>query len=185
MAVEGSSPHTRGARWAHPGRSRLRRIIPAYAGSTTGRTGWRPLVRDHPRIRGEHPTDIDGRSQRSGSSPHTRGALSCLSGRGLTSLDHPRIRGEHAAGWFLAGRSAGSSPHTRGAPLERTPARRRRRIIPAYAGSTASAPGRAAWRSDHPRIRGEHRLGDYDMTDDHGSSPHTRGARCSHTRGSG
>ena len=52
--LRGSSPHTRGARSRLRLRRRSGRIIPAYAGSTTGRTGWRPLVRDHPRIRGEH-----------------------------------------------------------------------------------------------------------------------------------
>ena len=51
----GSSPHTRGARRASNRPPRYRRIIPAYAGSTS--LGWPPvrLLEDHPRIRGEHP----------------------------------------------------------------------------------------------------------------------------------
>ena len=51
------------------------------------------------------------------------------------------------------------------------------RIIPAYAGSTASLRFDLCWDWDHPRIRGEH---DFDLdaiVDDMGSSPHTRGAR--------
>ena len=51
---DGSSPHTRGARYGGGTVATPERIIPAYAGST----GWlreeRYVVKDHPRIRGEH-----------------------------------------------------------------------------------------------------------------------------------
>ena len=71
----------------------------------------------------------------------------------------------------------GSSPHTRGALRQVGLGGAGRRIIPAYAGSTA--PGRSVriGRSDHPRIRGEHTtfIPETDVPD--GSSPHTRGAR--------
>ena len=71
--------------------------------------------------------------------------------------DHPRIRGEHHL----------------------DPVRRviRRRIIPAYAGSTwqVSAGFHLGW--DHPRIRGEHKAAAFDKHAALGSSPHTRGAR--------
>ena len=111
-----------------------------------------------------------------GSSPHTRGAHRLGSPpsqnhriipayAGSTILysfrigpgpDHPRIRGEHikvAAGWLG---QAGSSPHTRGALRRRADEDERRRIIPAYAGSTRCL------RLDNPSHLG--------------SSPHTRGA---------
>ena len=70
----GSSPHTRGALlgWA-PCRG-LRRIIPAYAGSTTGSVGFVTSHWDHPRIRGEHREWARSRNTAAGSSPHTRGA---------------------------------------------------------------------------------------------------------------
>ena len=71
---QGSSPHTRGARQFAVVQGAGSRIIPAYAGSTAPRWASPRARPDHPRIRGEHPTDIDGRSQQSGSSPHTRGA---------------------------------------------------------------------------------------------------------------
>ena len=71
----GSSPHTRGARPTSPRRRSCRRIIPAYAGSTCRPRSARRPCRDHPRIRGEHmPVEVEVES-RSGSSPHTRGAL--------------------------------------------------------------------------------------------------------------
>ena len=70
--------------------------------------------------------------------------------------DHPRIRGEHIT---RAGRlrpPRGSSPHTRGARVVILDRRHPNRIIPAYAGSTASRSGRRRSLRDHPRIRGEH-----------------------------
>ena len=50
----------------------------------------------------------------------------------------------------------GSSPHTRGALSDRGYLICGVRIIPAYAGSTATGPTGARIRRDHPRIRGEH-----------------------------
>mgnify|MGYP000946104962 CR=1 FL=1 len=192
----GSSPHTRGALAKRNAAADWGRIIPAYAGSTQARSAspWR--WRDHPRIRGEHVLlSLSPRRQR-GSSPHTRGALPCRTGRtgvwriipayaGSTSpvaghraggRDHPRIRGEHCTpGNWVRARS-GSSPHTRGARHRPAPAPRRGRIIPAYAGSTAQYGQCPAAARDHPRIRGEHEEA---MTLEdvlEGSSPHTRGA---------
>ena len=152
----GSSPHTRGALHQRRGTPDESGIIPAYAGSTPG---------GHFHV-----------LWRRGSSPHTRGALSALRRarlrrriipayagstppegpvRGCQS-DHPRIRGEHPGRSSRADIVAGSSPHTRGArPPEPSPSRRRR-IIPAYAGSTLGSF--LSFRSAS------------------GSSPHTRGA---------
>ena len=173
------------------------RIIPAYAGSTSVRRRRRGRRWDHPRIRGEHDVAAPHRRARLGSSPHTRGArspASCAnaSGRiipayaGSTSwsstssracTDHPRIRGEHVPVPAQQRPDAGSSPHTRGA--RKTPASIRPSpgIIPAYAGSTPRPwlPHRTAW--DHPRIRGEHDGASRQSHQQHGSSPHTRGAR--------
>ena len=111
-----------------------------------------------------------------GSSPHTRGALweSMMRGivdriipayagsTGRTSCrnspprDHPRIRGEHKLVESAPHDHAGSSPHTRGALGRNRALRRRRRIIPAYAGSTHKGELSLHRERDHPRIRGEH-----------------------------
>ena len=76
----GSSPHMRGTRavWDCPGITRG--IIPAYAGNTNGRCGSRWMIRDHPRICGEHVGDGTTEPFRiptdPGSSPHMRGTPS-------------------------------------------------------------------------------------------------------------
>ena len=132
-----------------------------------------------------------------GSSPHTRGALAEIDPRkvgfriipayaGSTvrrayrrhpGADHPRIRGEHSDLAASKSTPRGSSPHTRGAPGRTRPSRSTGRIIPAYAGSTASAAASTSKRADHPRIRGEHIRPEPQGRTMAGSSPHTRGAR--------
>ena len=152
----GSSPHTRGARRPKPPRA--------------------SDLRDHPRIRGEHSAAIVVKDRHAGSSPHTRGALvreddssfACgiipaYAGSTKNMIiacvcwsDHPRIRGEHHRRPTPSCRTQGSSPHTRGARQAGPQHGVRKRIIPAYAGSTCE--GRLGWGVpwDHPRIRGEH-----------------------------
>ena len=172
----GSSPHTRGAPGS-PGRRQVGcRIIPAYAGSTPrSEPGCRPPW-DHPRIRGEHSHAGTCSYGIGGSSPHTRGArhlpgkspgspriIPAYAGSTTPSwkvtgkpADHPRIRGEHVGLAWEGVKMVGSSPHTRGALHIGPPALAGVRIIPAYAGSTASDAQMEAFSADHPRIRGEH-----------------------------
>ena len=172
----GSSPHTRGAP-VHVGEClRESRIIPAYAGSTN-RTLWRCRgAGDHPRIRGEHKFRSPYYNAAHGSSPHTRGAphgrtliwlgariipayagsTTALASQAHSIADHPRIRGEHSSRLSAPSPPRGSSPHTRGAPARFSDGHERKRIIPAYAGSTPPIPSVPRRRRDHPRIRGEH-----------------------------
>ena len=172
----GSSPHTRGARSSVCIDCRTPRIIPAYAGSTTGCSGCHWRARDHPRIRGEHFVLTAGHPPDEGSSPHTRGArrrprvypissriIPAYAGstasaiaRATSTQDHPRIRGEHRG-------------RPRVYPISS-------RIIPAYAGSTGPAQKGALDGRDHPRIRGEHIVAWMAKHENAGSSPHTRGA---------
>ena len=156
--------------------TQIRRIIPAYAGSTSTSTSRRLEIADHPRIRGEHVIFRDDQALSKGSSPHTRGAPArFLGGAWLWRIipayagstvhrrphlrrrrDHPRIRGEHRFRAFSAPRRRGSSPHTRGALLQDIPA--------------------VGLFLDHPRIRGEHLARTVSRSSGRGSSPHTRGA---------
>ena len=178
----GSSPHTRGA----PGRRlalELRvGIIPAYAGSTATVLQLGANQGDHPRIRGEHNYPSAWMSSVTGSSPHTRGALTPTAAearperiipayagsttyRGRAHIcrgDHPRIRGEHVR--------------------ELVGCRAAVRIIPAYAGSTVLDRRPPATDADHPRIRGEHMLPHLHRRFGQGSSPHTRGAQTGGSR---
>ncbi len=75
-SIEGSSPHTRGARFHALVKLALNGIIPAYAGSTGVSRALGKGQRDHPRIRGEHFPAHRATSHTVGSSPHTRGAPS-------------------------------------------------------------------------------------------------------------
>ena len=176
IVVQGSSPHTRGARGAPPDVAAVLRIIPAYAGST-GPAGTPPSeTPDHPRIRGEHNVSAVPSETPSGSSPHTRGARPLAPPRHEGCGDHPRIRGEHASKRRSNYRNPGSSPHTRGARYSSSRWSIRRGIIPAYAGSTGPSARTRSGAGDHPRIRGEHVAGLGSIGVCAGSSPHTRGA---------
>ena len=154
--INGSSPHTRGARSGDAPRRQAGRIIPAYAGSTVGEAIDEPIWADHPRIRGEHISDGSTARMRGGIIPAYAGSTRDLSGRGCRTL--------------------GSSPHTRGAQRPRRKLSIHRGIIPAYAGSTSIASKTKCRQRDHPRIRGEHHAGLGRRRDACGSSPHTRGA---------
>ena len=72
--VPGSSPHVRGALILNRSNRPKRGIIPACAGSTATMNKARTCNRDHPRMCGEHPPDIDKLCRAVGSSPHVRGA---------------------------------------------------------------------------------------------------------------
>ena len=163
----------------------------------------RGILRDHPRIRGEHLGGAHATLPPRGSSPHTRGARHAATRRdtrlriipayaGSTSAsfgryrvrpDHPRIRGEHRKMRAMAGNLKGSSPHTRGAHVVILWVEVGERIIPAYAGSTKTGRPGERRRRDHPRIRGEHADQVAKTKFGRGSSPHTRGARSSRSPG--
>ena len=111
----GSSPHTRGAHVGGRRRRRVKRIIPAYAGSTVSMT-CSPIVReDHPRIRGEHVILTVAAAPDARIIPAYAGSTCRTEWARNYSRDHPRIRGEHAELRLPSGNPEGSSPHTRGA----------------------------------------------------------------------
>ena len=133
--VTGSSPHVRGAPLRQCSRVSLCGIIPACAGSTICLFCCFLYVWDHPRMCGEHRDCSASRSNRSGSSPHVRGALWCrlsflflsgiipacagstpsTAGGSTKARDHPRMCGEHLISHASPEGSTGSSPHVRGA----------------------------------------------------------------------
>ena len=131
---QGSSPHMRGTRRTCAIRWYLRGIIPAYAGNTYCRTLKSYLLRDHPRICGEHRSESHEGQRRQGSSPHMRGThadrkskvyvqgiipayagnTSGLFSGAIAGGDHPRICGEHSVRKDSRHLTWGSSPHMRG-----------------------------------------------------------------------
>ena len=132
----------------------------------------------------------------SGSSPHVRGALArvghlrpqpgiipaCAGStvswriRRPPCRDHPRMCGEHNRGSSFGQSHKGSSPHVRGARQACDDALQESGIIPACAGSTTVGKTKLLFIWDHPRMCGEHELGDFAAFLDQGSSPHVRGA---------
>ena len=157
-SVQGSSPHVRGARAGRARPAGPSGIIPACAGST-GHSRFRVLlIRDHPRMCGEHRSLTDSLSPARGSSPHVRGALpdlvpgveeggiipACAGSTAASiqpvsaSWDHPRMCGEHMVSTRRICQPSGSSPHVRGAQSLGIQFSGTTGIIPACAGSTES-----------------------------------------------
>ena len=193
---EGSSPHVRGAPYRRSSVCLPHGIIPACAGSTC-RVGFQPLpIGDHPRMCGEHRSDIDGMTEAAGSSPHVRGApLSRLEAPRTAGIipacagstfyghvrqhrrrDHPRMCGEHGEVFNSQRIDRGSSPHVRGARSHSMFTARQHGIIPACAGSTSAGLNHAGGTRDHPRMCGEHARRSLQHGQGKGSSPHVRGA---------
>ena len=76
---EGSPPHTRGTLVFYISSIALIRITPAYTGNTGLKSAWGSVKQDHPRIHGEHHTELTQIESVQGSPPHTRGTLSSFS----------------------------------------------------------------------------------------------------------
>ena len=130
----GSSPLARGL--PHPAghEGGLEGIIPARAGFTRRRRGWRPWPWDHPRSRGVYGQSPVHMTYDTGSSPLARGLLGggavVLGGAGIIPAragftpgelrveggagDHPRSRGVYGARSGSMRPSGGSSPLARG-----------------------------------------------------------------------
>ena len=196
LGKTGSSPHVRGALRPSATIGLGCGIIPACAGSTLFCHRFFGRFRDHPRMCGEHLPEsaICGHSR--GSSPHVRGALVQDFLQGLSTgiipacagstvswrirrppcRDHPRMCGEHNRGSSFGQSHKGSSPHVRGARQACDDALQESGIIPACAGSTTVGKTKLLFIWDHPRMCGEHELGDFAAFLDQGSSPHVRGA---------
>ena len=173
---KGSSPRMRGT---HEGRMHTYGfvgIIPAYAGNTSGCVERPWSTRDHPRVCGEHPDSVVLTVEAEGSSPRMRGThpdiFVCADTKGIIPAyagntydhlfalscqrDHPRVCGEHSWSAVSGIRCRGSSPRMRGTRCQSAHHRRRRGIIPAYAGNTPGPRREHVQERDHPRVCGEH-----------------------------
>ena len=191
----GSSPHARGTLGRTASRIVAHGIIPACAGNTMRIRPVLLVMRDHPRMRGEHAGLARLRPVDEGSSPHARGTqdgredatrsggiIPACAGNTFMLLihivrlrDHPRMRGEHYAGMYNRDEAWGSSPHARGTQVNALLAQESTGIIPACAGNTIRLTFYPPLTWDHPRMRGEHRCVDRRRCLCRGSSPHARG----------
>ena len=152
----GSSPRGRGKRRGWGSRCPRPRLIPAWAGKTDGvGLGW-PGLAAHPRVGGENRARLIPSTTTWGSSPRGRGKprvelylggnnrlIPAWAGKTpprrppLTSTwAHPRVGGENAVRTSVIIVNTGSSPRGRGKRSCRSVARRRDRLIPAWAGKT-------------------------------------------------
>ena len=137
----------------HP---RVPGIIPACAGNTYPAWCHLRIMRDHPRVCGEHKPRRRQPTARPGSSPRVRGTralaevavdeqgiIPACAGNTVANMgysqsdrDHPRVCGEHVCGGLLVVSCWGSSPRVRGTPIDWQSAARLGGIIPACAGNT-------------------------------------------------
>ena len=81
LALQGSSPHSRGTPSSKVTDAPLIGIIPAFAGNTPYLYQLCARLWDHPRIRGEHTYYCCKERVRRGSSPHSRGTLDKFKGQ--------------------------------------------------------------------------------------------------------
>ena len=132
--ITGSPPHTRGKVQNWKRMYQDNRITPAHAGKRLSPAVVMPIIRDHPRTRGEKVVAGSRDANHKGSPPHTRGKAADLgkklADKGITPAhagksdgediftgckgDHPRTRGEKIHLQYLPLLSQGSPPHTRG-----------------------------------------------------------------------
>ena len=171
----GSSPRMRGTHRRGTRSETAQGIIPAYAGNTSQCAALRALLRDHPRVCGEHWLPSCSRLSNWGSSPRMRGTPK----RTPPPPRPPRIIPAYAGNTshILRWRGAimGSSPRMRGTRLKGSYHMPTFGIIPAYAGNTCPKLAASMLHRDHPRVCGEHTASTQVLRRSLGSSPRMRG----------
>ena len=191
----GSSPLARGTPSGRPGHRCRSGLIPARAGNTKGTPSKSPMMRAHPRSRGEHVPAVRFKLTGPGSSPLARGTqllrrrpvcclgliparagnTPCVPCEWVVSGAHPRSRGEHWDAASTPAWSSGSSPLARGTRVLPTLPRGALGLIPARAGNTFMCRFLRWGGWAHPRSRGEHAARTRLTYDEAGSSPLARG----------
>ena len=134
--LSGSSPRGRGTQDGRGFGSGCCRIIPAWAGNTTGEPVFQPHLPDHPRVGGEHDIEVWNGVRIDGIIPAWAGNTATRAARSSNSPDHPRVGGEHCASPAMPWPIPGSSPRGRGTRRRRGRQPSHCRIIPAWAGNT-------------------------------------------------
>ncbi len=196
----GPPPHARGPHRTGDGDHPLLGTTPACAGTTNEPPATARPARDHPRMRGDHPSQTVSWLGSSGPPPHARGprrALAQLQDRagttpacagttrgglrtGRTRRDHPRMRGDHTTAQRTPVEYQGPPPHARGPQHRPVCMLHPRGTTPACAGTTGRGPGRPSATRDHPRMRGDHLICASVAMYPWGPPPHARGPQHRH-----
>ncbi len=171
------------------------RFIPACAGNICSMRRRTPSPAVYPRLRGEHKGSDQPLLAAVGLSPLARGTsgspnLTGLKDRFIPACAgniplpvvaaaavtvYPRLRGEHARLRRAAITAAGLSPLARGTSIAVTAGVFSPRFIPACAGNIPSPVNRINQPTVYPRLRGEHKPGQYCGGNANGLSPLARG----------
>ena len=171
----GSSPLTRGKRSSYRTRPLWSGLIPAHAGKTAERSAATPINSgSSPLTRGKHPR-IHQRNQFDGLIPAHAGKTGALPSTASPGGAHPRSRGENTNLPRTERGAGGSSPRGRGKRSRRRHRRQLHRLIPAWAGKTATRRRPRSSRTAHPRVGGENSRSSRMFVLWSGSSPRGRG----------
>ena len=194
--VVGSSPRVRGTRPRAAPQRRSRRFIPACAGNTMlSSVPEESASAVHPRVCGEHCSQLANSDCCRGSSPRVRGTpavnlpdpidqwfIPACAGNTRWNARmpiaipvHPRVCGEHDHERVTCYGTRGSSPRVRGTRENQCPSRTRSWFIPACAGNTSEHVYRSTMCMVHPRVCGEHASPRRIAVNCIGSSPRVRG----------
>ena len=191
-----SPPRVRGARRSRRRGRRTGRLTPACAGSTSTRPGCGTSTTTHPRVCGEHDSQVPASFARDDSPPRVRGARAitqqnvriarltpaCAGSTARCAVvaqavtTHPRVCGEHEETDMIIEAIVDSPPRVRGAHRSPSDAPSRHRLTPACAGSTPCGPRRPRGSPTHPRVCGEHARRGPQWIGSFDSPPRVRGA---------
>ncbi len=175
----GPPPRARGPHPRRPDRLDVHGTTPACAGTTWSLPPGPPWPRDHPRVRGDHlkaeepDTYAEGppprargphrhrphHCHRNGTTPACAGTTDPFPYPSYLCGDHPRVRGDHWAGRQGVRPAGGPPPRARGPPRCSRPGTACPGTTPACAGTTCWPSARPPRNGDHPRVRGDHFLG--------------------------
>ncbi len=149
---------------------------PACAGNTRSQSSPVTVPRDHPRVRGEHLTNIVLDQAERGPPPRARGARGACHPDRVGVGTTPACAESTEAPPASPDQPEGPPPRARGARRGYGRSRPGAGTTPACAGSTRGRVSCWCGGWDHPRVRGEHRGLENGVFVKEGPPPRARGA---------
>ncbi len=196
VMIASAAPHARGST---PQRERDRRGItgcPACAGIDPSRRVSVPTARRLPRMRGDRPCAVTGRSLSSRAAPHARGSTrhdaqgegrqaGCPACAGIDPTGRradaitarlPRMRGDRPEILSTLQFHTAAAPHARGSTPDQGDGRSARAGCPACAGIDPRSLSRCLSRARLPRMRGDRPPSSNTSVMIASAAPHARGS---------